>query len=94
MKKSKIKFTRVEKLLYALTALLVISLPLAVLFSQATLSKLNIEVESMKVKIQKQANINESMTMKINELVSLDKIQTVANSYGLAYNNDNIKTID
>ena len=31
--------------------------------------------------------------MKINELASLDKIQEVADSKGLSYNNDNIKTI-
>ena len=29
--------------------------------------------------------------MQINELASLDKIQSVANNLGLSYNNDNIK---
>ena len=32
--------------------------------------------------------------MKINEMVSLDKIQQVSNELGLTYNNDNIKTIE
>ena len=36
---------------------------------------------------------NESLTMKINELASLDKIQEVADDQGLSYNNDNIKTV-
>lgn len=31
--------------------------------------------------------------MKINEMVSLENIQEVSNEYGLAYINDNIKTI-
>ena len=31
--------------------------------------------------------------MVINEMISLENIQTIAESMGLAYNNDNIKTI-
>ena len=32
--------------------------------------------------------------MKINELASLDNIQSVAYAYGLEYNNDNIRVIE
>lgn len=32
--------------------------------------------------------------MKINEMASLDNIQSVSEEAGLAYNNDNIRTID
>lgn len=31
--------------------------------------------------------------MKINELASLEKIQTVAKEQGLSYNNNNIRTV-
>ena len=32
--------------------------------------------------------------MKINELASLDKIEEVAKSEGLSYNNNNIKNVE
>ena len=57
------------------------------------LSKTNIEVESVKSKITKQEKLNESLSMKINELSSLDKIESVATSFGLEYNNSNIRII-
>jgi len=32
--------------------------------------------------------------MKINEMASLENIQNISNDMGLAYNNENIKTIE
>lgn len=92
--KKQLKMGKFEKLLYVFTILLVLSCPLMIVFSQATLSKINYEVEKTKKKIVAQEKKNESLTMKINELASLDKIQEVADSEGLSYNNDNIKIID
>lgn len=83
-----------EKLLYTFTIILLLSFPLVIVFSQATLSKINYEVEKSKKEITVQEKKNESLTMKINELASLDRIQEVADDQGLSYNNDNIKTID
>ena len=48
----------------------------------------------MRTKIEKQENLNASLEMKINELASLDNIQSVAYAYGLEYNNDNIRVIE
>ena len=83
-----------EKVLYVLIGLLVIFNVLGQSFSMALLSKTNIEVESMRTKIETQQNLNASLEMKINELASLDNIQSVAYSYGLKYNNDNIRVIE
>ena len=91
--KKQIKIGKFEKLLYVFTIVLLLSTPLVIVFSQATLSKINYEVEKSKKQITSQEKKNESLTMKINELASLDKIQEVADSEGLSYNNDNIKTI-
>lgn len=91
--KKKLKIGRFEKLLYTFTILLVIASPFAVVFSQATLSKINFEVEKSKKEIAYQEKKNESLNMKISELASLDKIQDVAEKQGLSYNNDNIKTV-
>lgn len=92
--KKKIKMGKFEKLLYVFTIILLLSCPFVIVFSQATLSKINYEVEKSKKEIIAQEKKNESLTMKINELASLDKIQEVADNEGLSYNNDNIKTID
>lgn len=62
-------------------------------FSGATLSKTNVEVERLKVEVKNQQNINQSMVMKINELSSLDNIKNVIQDMGLAFNNNNIKSI-
>lgn len=92
--KKQVKITKFEKLLYVFTVLLVLSFPLVIVFSQATLSKINYEVEKSKKEIVSQEKKNESLVMKINELASLDRIQEVADKQGLSYNNDNIKTIE
>ena len=41
----------------------------------------------------KKENNNQSLNMIINEMVSLENVFNVASNMGLAYNNDNIKTI-
>lgn len=91
--KKRLKMSKFERLIYTFTVVMVIAVPFAVVFSQATLSEINFEVEKMNKKISVQEKKNESLTMKINELASLDKIQEVAKEQGLTYNNHNIKTI-
>ncbi len=90
----KITIIRGEKILYFLLILLVIAVPISNVFIKALLSESNIEVEQLKSKIDKQTNLNEGLSMQINELASLDKIQEVAKNIGLSYNNDNIKVIN
>ncbi len=92
--KKRLKMSKFEKLLYAFTLLLVVLAPISVVFSKATLSKVNFEVEKTKKEIASQTKTNESLTMKINELASLDKIQEIAKEQGLSYNNNNIKSIE
>lgn len=82
-----------ERFLITILLFLVIAFPLCEVSSKAMLSKTNIEVESIKEKVSDQEKRNESLSMKINELASLDKVQNVASSLGLEYNNNNIKTV-
>ena len=91
--KKKIKIVRAEKLLYGLIGLLLVGSPVITVMSKAILSETNIEVEQLKNKINTQEKTNESLSMQIDELASLDKIQKVAYEKGLTYNNDNIKVI-
>ncbi|MBO5375951.1 MAG: cell division protein FtsL [Bacilli bacterium] len=92
--KKVVKIGKFEKLIYSFAFLLLISSPFAVVFLQATLSKVNIEVEQIKKEIKTQEKKNESLSMKINELASLDKIIEVAHEQGLSYNNDNIMSVE
>ncbi len=95
MAKRKKKTTfRGERVLRVLVALLVLGNILGSSFSMALISKTNIEVESMRKKITKQENLNQSLEMKINELASLDNVEAVATTLGLEYNNSNVRTID
>ena len=91
--KRTVKILKGEKLLYAILLFLMIAVPISNVFIKALLSETNIEVEQLKNEIEEQSNINESLSMQINELASLDKIQEVAKNNGLTYNNDNIKVV-
>ena len=92
--KNRIKMSKFERLLYIFAITLLVTLPVAIVFSKATLSQINFEVEKQKKQIEAQTKTNESLSMKINELASLDKIQEVAKNEGLSYNNDNIKNVE
>ena len=94
MGRARKKRLKSERFLIGVIIFLVVSFPLVQVFSTAMLSKTQIEVESMRKKVNSQEQLNESLSMKINELASLDKIQTVASKEGLEYNNNNIKTVN
>ncbi len=91
--KKRLKMSKFEKLLYTLAIFLLVISPVSIVFSKATLSQINFEVEKQKKEIEEQEKTNESLAMTINELASLTKIQEVAEEQGLSYNNNNIKTI-
>ena len=63
-------------------------------FAKNSLSSLNIEVERLSREVKTQKETNQSLTMKINELASLENINTVASQSGLAYNNGNIRIVN
>ncbi len=92
--KKRLKMGKFERLLYLFAIVLTLSLPVSIVFSKATLSQISFEVEKAKKEISSQKKINESLSMKIDELASLDKIEEVAKNEGLSYNNSNIKTIE
>ena len=89
----KVKFLKGEKFMYLLLAFMVIAIPVAKVCTQAILSESNIKVERLKKEINKQTTYNESLSMKISELASLENIESIANELGLSYNNNNITTL-
>ena len=94
MKKKKKKgMLKIEKFMYRFFVLTTIILVVGIIYSRAALSKINLEVQELSDVIKNETEDNQSLVMKINEMVSLDKIQEVSNELGLTYNNDNIKSV-
>lgn len=85
--------TKIEKMMISLTITTLCCVFVSVFFFKAQLSSVNIEVERLKKNVAKQEKINESLTMKVNELISLENMQLVAAQSGLEYNNNNIIVI-
>ena len=93
-KGKQIKLLKGEKFMYFLLLLLVLAIPTFNVYTSSLLSETNTEVERLKNKIAKQENTNQSLSMQVDELVSLENIESIAEIYGLSYNNGNIKSID
>ena len=59
----------------------------------ARIQSSNADLQRLKTKIETQEKTNLGMQMKINELASLDNALQVADTFGLKYNNSNIRVI-
>jgi len=91
--RKRVKISKFERLIYTLALFLLVIAPVSIVFSKATLAKVNFDVEKEKKEIAIQKKTNESIGMTIDELASLTKIQQVAEEQGLSYNNNNIKSV-
>ena len=89
-RKSKMKITKGEKLLYTGAAFCFAMTMVLKIFCGAGVSHLSMGVEKIRYEIEGQEKKNESLVMKVNELTSFDKIKDIVSDMGLAYNNDNI----
>lgn len=87
------KKNHAEKTLYRMFLVVTFFLIIGIIYSRATLSKVNLEIQELNSEIKDGSDDNQSLAMKINEMVSLDKIREVSSKQGLKYNNDNIKTV-
>ncbi len=92
--KKKKKSQVLANFIYKLCIFIIVLLIIGIVFSQTTIAKINIEVQELSKKQKQQQNINESLSIKIDEMTSLDRIQKVCEEYGLSYNSENIKTIE
>lgn len=92
-KTKKLKLLKGEKFMYCLLVILLLAIPMFNVYTSSMLSQTNTEVEKLKNKIDSQKVMNQSLGMQLDELVSLDNIQSIAEIYGLSYNNGNIKSI-
>ncbi len=94
MKLIKKKLTKFEKFMFVVTFILIVLSPVMSVFAKSELSKVNYEVEETKEKISYQSKTNESLEMKINELVSLENLQKLAKEMGLSYTSGSVKVVE
>lgn len=92
--KKLVKLQKIEKKFTLVGTVAILSLWVISFFTEVSLSSLNVEVERLGKQVNKQEKTNQSLTMKINELASLENIQSVANYEGLAYNSSNILIVN
>ena len=71
-----------------------IIMPTSWVYTKALLSETSIELEQIENKRDSQNDANEALSMQIDELASIENIQSIASASGLSYNNSNIKTIN
>lgn len=91
--KKKYHFIKGELFMYGLLGVLFLAIPIFNVFTTSLLSSSNTELERLKKKINTQELSNQSLSMQIDELTSLENIQAVAEEYSLSYNNSSIRTI-
>ena len=94
MAKRKSRLTKGEKMLYSLSFLCLLGIAVSKIFLGASITNLSMGIEQKKYDIEAQEKKNESLSMKVNELTSFDKVKDIVSEMGLAYNNDNIVIIN
>ena len=92
-KKKAKKNNKREKLLYRCFVFTTVFLVIGIIYSRATLSKINLEIQELSDIIKEENDDNQSLAMKINEMVSLDKIREVSSQQGLSYRDKNITSV-
>ena len=92
-KSKKVKLLKGEKMMYALLVFLLLVIPIFNVFTSSLLSETNNEVEKITKNIERQELVNQGLSMQIDELASLENIQSIAENHGLSYNHSNIKSV-
>lgn len=88
------KLTRGERLLYVTASFCLVLTMVLKIFCGAGIGHLSMSVEQLNYDISSQDKTNESLTMKVNELTSFEKVKEVVADMGLAYNNENIIVVE
>ena len=86
----RVRLLKGEKFMYFIIILLLCLIPMLNVYTASLVTKTNIDVEKLKKEISSQEEENESLSMQIDELASIDNIFNVAKEYGLSYNNSSI----
>ncbi len=89
----RIRFTKGERLVYVSAIIATLMTFVLQVFCSASVGNLNMDIEDIRYQITEQEKKNESLSMKVSELTSFDKVKDIVNEMGLAYNNDSIVVV-
>ena len=89
-----IRFTKGERLVYISAAIAAVMTFVLQVFCSASTGHLNMNIEDIRYQITEQEKKNESLSMKVSELTSFDKVKDIVKDMGLMYNNDSIVIIN
>lgn len=89
-----IRFTKGERLVYISAAVATVMTFVLQVFCSASIGNLNMNIEDIRYQITEQEKKNESLSMKVSELTSFDKVKDIVKDMGLMYNNDSIVIIN
>lgn len=88
------KITLGEKLLAALLVVFVCFMAIKVISTQASIYKVNNEIQQMETSVQKQKKVNEDLKMQVNDLSRYERIKGIAKKKGLKLNENNVKVVE
>lgn len=89
----RVRFTKGERLVYVSAAIAALMTFVLQVFCSASVGNLNMDIEDIRYQITEQEKKNESLSMKVSELTSFDKVKDIVKEMGLAYNNDSIVVV-
>ena len=85
-----VRFTKGESMVYMGAAIAFVLTFIFQVFFSAQIGNMKMDIQEMRYEIKEQEKKNESLSMKVSELIAFDKVKDVVKDMGLAYNNDNI----
>lgn len=90
----RLRFTKGEQFVYVGALVAVVMTFVLQVFCSANIGNLNMNIEDIRYQITEQEKKNESLSMKVSELTSFDKVKDIVKDMGLTYNNDSIVIIN
>lgn len=92
-KMGKPKWIARELAMGAVCAIIVVICLIGVVASSVSVSKANRNLAVVQTKVENVNNKNSNLKQEINELTSHNRLQKIANKYGLSLSNQNIRNV-
>ncbi|QQZ08037.1 cell division protein FtsL [Heyndrickxia vini] len=83
-----------EKLIAIAVIAFICIMAIKVISTQATIYKVNKDIQLMEASVQKQKKVTEDLKMQVSDLSRYDRIREIAKKQGLKMNDKNIKVVE
>lgn len=88
-----VALTTFEKVTLSIITVSVFFMMIATIYTRNQVNSINAEIESLKNKTAKTVIENQILQQKIDDLMTAERINDIAQKYGLTHNGANIKNI-